>query len=291
METVNDKKKFAVLGGDQRNIYLAKLLSEEGHSVNRYGFGRYDRELIPEAESLYEALYGADYIIGPIPCSHNGIELNAVYGEIPVAIDDVFRLIRPGRPFFAGHIGERVIEAAKKYEVNCVDILKREELALLNAIPTAEGAIKIAIENTDFTLHDSSIMVIGYGRVGKMLAKMLNGIGARVYPVVNNSQDEAAAKSYGYRAIRLKDMDAALGQMDVIFNTVPKILLDGKNIKFISKSCLIIDIASVPNGIDHHLAKEMGLKVLFTGSLPGITAPLSAARYIKETIFNLIDEA
>lgn len=285
-----ETKKFTVLGGDNRNIYLSKLLAEEGHIVCNYGFDGYDKEIIPEPNSLYEAIDSAEYIIGPTPCSHNGIDFNAIYSKKPVSISSVFRLIKPDQIFFAGHIKEPVMKTAQKYDVNCIDILKREELALMNAIPTAEGALKIAIENTDFTLHGAHVMVIGYGRVGKILSKMLNGIGAHVYPVVKERQDEALAKSYGYNAIMTENMDGHLSRMNIIFNTVPKLLIDRNNIKFINKSCLIIDLSSPPYGVDHILAKNAGLTVLFTGSLPGIIAPRSSAKYNMETIYNLINE-
>ncbi len=133
-------------------------------------------------------------------------------------------------------------------------------------------------------------MVIGYGRIGKILTKMLNGIGANVFPVVKEREEEALANSYGYSTTMYEDMDALLGEMDIIFNTVPKLLLDGKNIKYVMKKALIVDLSSPPYGIDFDAAKEAGLKVLFTGSLPGSIAPYSTAGYIKSTIYNYLSE-
>jgi dipicolinate synthase subunit A len=283
------KHRFAVIGGDKRNVYLFKLLEEDGHTVNKYGFGGYALEQIDECENLYDALIGVDYIIGPTPCSHNGEVLNAVYSRTPILIDDIFRLIKPAQTFFGGHIKEDVYACAKRFGVNCADMLKWEELALLNAIPTAEGAIKIAMENTDFTLHNSNVMVVGYGRVGKVLCKMLNGMGARVFPVVRMRFEAAEARSYGYSPILHENMDVELNGMDVIFNTVPQILFDKNNIKFINKKCLFIDIASAPHGINSHFAKETGLNVLFAGSLPGTVAPKTAAKYILETVYAYLE--
>lgn len=132
-----DSKKFSVLGGDKRNIYLAKELEIDGHRVSRYGFHNYDCEKLDECRNLYEAIDGSDYIVCPIPCSHNGIDLNAVYSGKIIAMDDIFRLIKPKQRFLAGYIKEQVLETARKYEVECTDILKREELAVMNAVPTA----------------------------------------------------------------------------------------------------------------------------------------------------------
>ncbi|MDR1687482.1 MAG: dipicolinate synthase subunit DpsA [Clostridiales bacterium] len=285
-----EHKKFAIIGGDKRSIYLSNLLAKDGHTVSNYAFDSYDIEVIPECENIYQAIDGVDYIIGPTPCSHNGFDMNFIYSHKVLSCDDLFRLIKPNQIFFAGHIKDQVYKTAEKYQVRCEDILKMEELAVLNAIPTAEGAIKIAVENTDFTLHDANVMVIGYGRVGKILCKMLTGFGSHIYPVTKERSDYALAKSLGFSAVMYDDMNEKLSKMNIIINTVPKILLDRKNIKYIDKSCLIIDLASAPNGIDFNFAKSAGLSVIFTGSLPGIIAPKSAAYYNLNTIYARIKQ-
>jgi len=284
------KKTFAVLGGDKRNVYLYKQLESDGHTVRKFGFNNYSLERVEESASLYDAVNGADYIVGPVPCSINNTHLNAPYSNTPILIDDVFRLIKPKQTFFSGMIKDDALNLAAKYSVNCVDILKWEELALLNAIPTAEGALKIAIENTDFTLHGSNVMVVGYGRIGKILCKMLNGIGANVFPVVKQRHEAAAAMGYGYSPVLYEYMSPYLPEMNIIFNTVPQNLFDKKNIKFIDKNCLFVDLSSAPHGINSNFAKRAGLNVLFASSLPGAVAPQTAARYIQETIYGYINE-
>jgi len=285
-----ETKQFAVIGGDKRNIYLSGLLKKSGMSVRMFGFDKFGLEKIAESYNLYEAIDGADYIIGPTPLVCNNLSLNAIYSSRDILADDLFRLIKPTQIFFGGHIKEEVFAIAEKYAVNCVDMLKWEELALLNAIPTAEGAIKIAMENTEFTLHGARVMIVGFGRIGKLLCKMLMGIGASVHPVVLERHEAAAAKSFGYSPIMYEKMDARISGMDVIFNTVPEILFDRHNIKHISKDCLFVDVSSVPHGINSRFAKEAGIKVLFAGSLPGAVAPKSAAKYIQESIYHYLDE-
>ena len=78
-----------------------------------------------------------------------------------------------GKTFIAGAIPKEVLELAKKYKVEIVDILEKEELAVLNAIPSAEGALQVAMEASDITLHGSKVLVLGHGRIAKILAKML----------------------------------------------------------------------------------------------------------------------
>lgn len=285
-----DTRTFTVVGGDKRNIALAKMLCGQGHTVKLFGFINYERETPMQCKNLYEAISDAEYIIGPIPCSHNGGALNAPFHNAPIYVEDLFRLVKPHQVFMAGFMKPEVFELARKYAIHAIDMLQREELLILNSIPTAEGAIKIAIEETDITLHGSHMMVIGYGRVGKMLSSMLRGLGARVTTVVNKSESAALSKSCGHNAIFFEDMEANLKHADVIFNTVPQILLDKSNMKHIRKDTLIIDLASPPYGVDVNDSRDFGLKVLYTNSLPGKIAPVTTASYILDTVKHIVSE-
>jgi len=280
---------FAVVGGDKRNIALAEMLFMLGHKVKMYGFTNYERETPMQCKNIYEAISSAKYVIGPIPCAHGGV-LNAPFSDKPILVEDLFRLIKPEQTFIAGYIKPSTIVLADKYGVNAIDMLSREELLVQNAIPTAEGAIKIAIEETDITLHGNNMLVIGYGRIGTVLSAMLRGMGAEVSTVVNTGRAAALAKSCGHRAIMFEDMESNLKEADVIFNTVPNILLDKRNMKHIRKSTVIVDLASPPYGVDVNDARDFGLKVLFTNSLPGKVAPVTTAGYILETINHIIAE-
>ena len=282
-------RSFAVVGGDKRNIALAEMLFRLGHRVKMYGFINYERETPMQCKNIYEAISGAEYVIGPMPCAHGGV-LNAPFHNAPILVEDLLRLIKPSQTFIAGYIKPETFVVAEKYGVNAIDMLSREELLVQNAIPTAEGAIKIAIEETDITLHGSNMLVIGYGRIGTVLSRMLRGIGAAVSTVVNSGRAVALAKSCGHKAVRFADMEEQLREADVIFNTVPKILLDKRNMKHIRKETLIIDLASPPYGVDINVARDFGLKVLFATSLPGKIAPVTTAGYIMETINHIISE-
>jgi dipicolinate synthase subunit A len=89
-----------------------------------------------QCKNLYEAIDGADYIIGPIPCSHNGGTFNAPFHNSPVYVDDALRLIKPNQVFIAGYMKPEIFELAAKYNIRVIDMLKREELLISNAIPT-----------------------------------------------------------------------------------------------------------------------------------------------------------
>ena len=282
-------KSFTVIGGDKRNIALAELLCSQGYSVKLFGFEEFGVESHMQCKNLKEAIDTATYIIGPTPCSHNGVTLNTPFHGQPLYIESVMRLMDKDQVFIAGYVKKEVYDFSSKFGIKVIDILEREELLVLNAIPTAEGALKIAIDETDITLHDSKTMVIGYGRVGTVLSKMLAGIGSKVKVVSNTMHGIAQAKSVGLRAINFTDMNAHLSQVDIIFNTVPEILLDKSNMHFLNKNVLIIDIASPPYGVDINVGLNLGLKILFAGSLPGKVAPVTTANYMLSSINQVIE--
>jgi len=281
---------FAIIGGDKRSIALAEMLSGFGHNVRMYGFTTYQHELPMQCKNLEKTIATADYVIGPTPCLTSGGVLNAPFYHEPILVEDVFKLIKPHQLLLAGYMKPETLALAKKHNVRAIDILTREELLVLNAIPTAEGAIKIAIEETDITIHGNNMMVIGYGRIGAILCGMLRGMGANVTAVVRPGAKGALASSVGHKAILIEDMEERLHEADIIFNTVPQILLDRRNLHLIRPKTLLIDLASPPYGIDVDASRDLGLRVLFANSLPGKVAPKTTAKYILDTVSNIIAE-
>ncbi len=134
-----ESKKFAIIGGDKRNYYLANELKQDGHTVKLFGFSKYDSEGLYRQSGLYETIDGADYIIGGIPASNDGLLLNMPYENDNISAEDLFRLIKKHQVYFAGYIKSELVELAERFQVNIVDVLKKEELSILNAIPTAFG--------------------------------------------------------------------------------------------------------------------------------------------------------
>ena len=145
------------------------------------------------------------------------------------------------------------------------------------------------MEQTDITLCGSNILILGFGRIGKVLAKMLDGIGANVYCEARKPQDLAWIQSYGYIPIDLKKLDDNLNKFDIIINTIPSVVLDANNLDKIKEDCLIIDLASNPGGVDREEVKKRKIKFVWALSLPGKVAPVTSAKYIKETIYNVLN--
>lgn len=283
--------RFTVIGGDLRSLKLADLIIKDKKEVSIFGFNNIQQEsMIEIADNLHNAIDENDVVIGPLPCSNDDETINAPFNTEKIYINDIFKTMGKNQLFIAGRISSKIAHLAQVYNVYTIDILDREEMAVLNAIPTAEGAIQIAMEELPITLHDSNALVLGFGRVGKVLAKMLKGIGANVYVEARKYSDVAWIKSYNYKPVFISELENYISKMDVIFNTIPTLILNEELLEKINKETLIIDLASKPGGVDFEKANLINLKVKWALSLPGKVAPITAAKFIKDTIYNILEE-
>lgn len=271
-------KCVSIIGGDNRNLILSNLLKEDGYSVFRFG-------LEAEEKNIEECIKESNFIITATPFSVDSKNIYAPLVEKKINIQEFIDLVH-NKTIIAGSIADEYI-----HKFNCngnivFDIMKDNKLVIQNTIPTAEGVVKIIIENTDITINDSNIAILGFGRVGKRLAKVLNGMGANIFCLDTKKEEVANIDVCGYNI--LKDIYKELSNMDVIVNTVPKQIIGKNEINSINKSSLIIDVSSKPGGIDFEYANKNGYNVIHALGLPGKVAPVTSAKYIKEIIDNLI---
>ncbi len=286
------EKKISVIGGDLRIVKLVEMLTKDGFDITTYALEKAEflkKIDVKEVSSLEEAVNASDIIIGPIPLSSNNVEINTPFSDVKITLEELANNIE-GKKFIAGSIKQDLYKYLDNKTVEIIDLLNREELTVLNTISTAEGAIQIAMEESTRTIHGSNVLVLGFGRVGKILANMLNGIGANVYCEARKNVDLAWIKAYGYTPVHLNELNDYLGKMDIIINTIPKVILDKQRLELVKSEAILIDLASNPGGIDRNESKKKGIKTIWALSLPGKVAPLTSAEFIKETLYNIFKE-
>ena len=198
---------FAVIGGDLRIIKLVKMLAADGNTVYTYGLEKAEelksQTNIIFSEKLSKAIpENVEVVIGPIPFSSNGININAPFSEKEISIRDLMHYLN-AKILIAGTISPDIYDMANDEYIEIIDIMKREELAVLNTISTAEGAIEIAIANTNKIIHGSNTLILGFGRIGKVLARKMAGLSARVTCAARKDEDLAWIKAYGHRATNI----------------------------------------------------------------------------------------
>ena len=279
---------FSVVGGDARNVELAKMLANDGHEVYVYGLekstlGEQDVKNIEICNTLEEALYNGNIVIGPIPFSRDGEILNAPLSNNVIEIED-FASWLDNKALFAGSISDDFYNIVKNVKVVVTDLMKIEELAVLNIIATAEGAISQIIEKTDFNLQASNVLIIGFGRIGKILSNKLRLLGANVTCSARKQTDLAWIEAYGYKAMDTFNLEN-LEEYNIIINTVPHMIFGKDQLEKINKSCLLLELASRPGGFDLETIENLGLNYVPALGLPGKVAAKSSAGFIKDCIY------
>lgn len=287
------KYKFLVLGGDLRSVRLAQMLSDDDHKVFSFGQERSDEiiddDRIERCHSLKAGLDKAQIIVAPVPFSNNGESINTPFSDEKIRIDDLLKTNK-GKLLVGGNIGEEIRKKLSEKYVDVIDLMKRDELAILNTIATAEGTMEVAISNTDKIVQGSKVLILGFGRVGKIVASKFSRLSARVTCAARKISDLAWIQAYGFRSLDINDMLYDLKDFDIIINTVPQTIINERELKHMNSDVLLIDLASAPGGIDSKAAVNMGLKFVWALALPGKVAPSSSAKFIKETIYNILEE-
>ena len=277
-------KRYLILGGDDRFVELARIYSGNGYNVSTFGMDKIEINGVSNYLSLKDAIIGNDVIIAPVPFAKDYNKLNAKYSEKDIDIDELFGYISPEKLLFVGAINNHSKLLAEKYGVAYYDYYTDESYQILNTIPTVEGTLEIIIKETKTTIFGSKIMVLGYGRIGKLLSDYLKAMGAEVYVEARKDSDLTWIAARGNKEVPLKDLQRFLYNMDIVVNTVPALLLDRSMLDSLKDGSMIIDLASKPGGVDFEYAKEKGIKTIHALGIPGIVACKSAASYIFNTI-------
>lgn len=279
---------FGVIGGDERMRYLAASIAADGYPVCVHGFENLGPSRGAAETTLSELAQKSSVILLPLPATRDGLTLNAPFAAEEIRLNDAFASLFHNRTVYGGMIQRLVASSVLWREIEPEDYYRREELAVGNAIPTAEGAVSIAIQEYPGTLNGAKCLITGFGRIGKNLALILRGMGARVYSAARRKEDLMRMRAFGVEPLTYREITR---RFDVIFNTVPARVIGAPVLTQQDADTLLVELASAPGGIDLESAARLGLHVVQAQSLPGRVAPKTAAEYIKEAVYNMLEEA
>lgn len=284
-------RTFGILGGDSRFGVVANLLARAGNTVWAWGLNqKFDLGHARHTEHLSEAVESSEVVVLPIPAlSAEGL-LNLPLSEEKIDVDDVVNSMNAGQILAGGLLPSWLVEMADSRNIVVIDYGKREDFITSNAVPTAEGAIGIALRELKQTLWDSHCLILGYGRIGKILAQRLFPLCGKLTVVARKPKDISMISSLGYEAVDYSTWADAISTADVVFNTVPSMVLSADILRMLPRNALVIDLASRPGGTDFKAAEMCGIKTVWALSLPGKTAPYSAGKIIAESICKGIQE-
>ena len=272
---------IALIGGDRRTACMAPIFIKKGYRVACYGTLTIANEY--RTHSLKEALENSAIIVGGIPFEKNGC-LYAKQDIPEISLAELHRCLRKHQKVFGGVIPESFRRLCEEREIDCYDFMSEEYMAIYNAIATAEGAILEALSHKDTQIHQSSVLVLGYGKCGKVLADKLKGLSACVTVASSDSKELALASSLGFATLPISLLQQKICCFEYLFNTIPACILTGACLECLNKDSLIIDIASNRVGVDYERAKALNLQALYCPGLPGKYAGQSCAGYLVDYV-------
>ncbi len=278
---------FALVGGDVRQAYLGELLAAGGARVQTVGLERCGAALAV-SDDMRALFAEADVVLLPMPVMGTRGRLNAPLANAPYKLTDVLDAIPAGKPVLGGAVPKAAADMAARRGIRIFDYLAREELALRNAIPTAEGAIQIAMEELPVTIHGLPVLIVGAGRIGSALAPRLRGLGARVTVSARSYADFARIRGEGYEYLDTRRLRGHMQAFALVINTVPAAVLTREVLADCREDVLVIDLASGAGGVSPDAGEQR--RVIHALSLPGRVAPRSAAAAIHDTVCHMLEE-
>ncbi|GAK02006.1 dipicolinate synthase subunit A [Geomicrobium sp. JCM 19037] len=280
--------EIAVLGGDLRTISLMNTLSSYASRMYTVGFNQ--KEVGVKAcertlENLpYERLnaiilpvqgVGTD---GTVPTLH-GDPLKLERSHIKRTGEQCLFITGVLTPFLKAHVPRKVISW-----------MSREDVAIANSIPTAEGCLRLAIENTAHTIHGATVFVLGYGRCGKTIADLFSGSGANIIVYTNEDEEGARAKQRGFVWRSFLNITDDAYEADVCINTVPSRVLTPEVFQKMKSTCFVLDISSAPGAFDPDVAKAFPQTILNVPGIPGKVAPKSAGEILGKATIKIFEK-
>lgn len=277
------KRTIGLIGGDRRQAELSRLLAESGHMVCTYGLNEWKAL----GDGPLDRVISSEAVILPLPlCRGDGV-LNCQEDPMPTA--ELFRRLTPEQRILAGQVLPQQYREAKDRGLLLEDYFLREELTVANAAATAEAAVQTAMDRLDRTLLGMRCLVLGFGRIGKLLSLRLQGVGARVTAAARKPADMAWIRALGLDALDIGQLDGHLSEFGTVFNTVPAMVLPSGLLAQLPWDCLCVDLASA-RGIDLLAAEALGLSGVWAKSLPGRLAPRTAAAIIRDAVCAMLDQ-
>ncbi|MDQ4059251.1 MAG: serine carboxypeptidase [Actinomycetota bacterium] len=271
--------EVALMGGDGREAEMALIALNHGAVVRTYGVPDTGvASPVRRCSSLEEACDGVKVGILPVPLMASDGTVYAPHAKAPILIENKhLALMADDAHLVAGRVDEGLRNAALAAGVTIHEYESDTDLMLLRAPAVAEGAIRVAIERSPVTIHDTDVAVVGFGRIASVLTASLIALNARVHVIARRAEARAAAHAIGARAHRFEDIPSLFPKIMILFNTAPAPVIGGDELTHLPLNALAIDLSAPPGGIDLSAAREMGIDGFWARGL-GASAPLTVAR-------------
>jgi dipicolinate synthase subunit A len=287
-------RRLLFIGGDARMVEVIAQATELDASAALIGFDRLTRSFTDTvfADLSEEVFAQVDAVVLPIAGMDDSGVVESRFTDEPIVLTEAhFAAMRPGTLVFTGIARPWLTKLCDTYNLRLVRLMELDEVAILNSIPTAEGAIAMAMEHTSITIHGSRSAVLGFGRCGQTLARTLAALGAQVRVVARQGAQLAQVREMALTPYPLSALEAAVADAEIVFNTIPHPVLTAAVLSRMRRDVVIIDIASKPGGTDFRYTERHHMKAILAPSLPGLVAPQTAGRIIADSVCRILAES
>lgn len=285
--------KIAVIGGDARQLEIVRKLTEQQAILSLIGFEQLDHAFTGATKEKIDNVDFSkiDAIILPVRGTDLNGQVDTIFSNEKVFLTKKIVEKTPEHcTIYSGITNDYLNLLIKETSRSLVQLFNRDDVAILNSIPTVEGTIMMAIQHTDTTIHGSNVIVLGLGRVGMSVARTFHALGAKVKVAAKQSEHIARIIEMGLTPVHLDDLQIAVDDIDICINTIPHLVVTSDVIEKMPLHTLVIDLASKPGGTDFQYAEKRGVKALLAPSLPGIVAPKTAGNILADVLAQLLDE-
>lgn len=284
---------IVIMGGDARYLEVIRRLNELDAQLSLVGFDQLDQyfngAIKVDLEDIDQST--VDAIVLPISGANEDGLIETIFSDKPIYMTEEWLGKTPEHcTVYTGISTAYLNSCVSNVNRELVKLFERDDLAIYNSVPTVEGTLMLVIQNTDITVHQSNVVILGLGRTGMTLARIFHALGAHVKVGARKPEHLARITEMGMTPFHIKDLEDNVGEMDVCINTVPAKILTGRVIAKMPPHALIVDIASKPGGTDFRYAEKRGIKAILAPSLPGIVAPKTAGRIIANVLSELLLE-
>jgi dipicolinate synthase subunit A len=282
--------QIAVIGGDVRQLAVVEALLPMAQTIKVYGHSQLNspNNSVVSCPTVEQTLDGVNIVILPISGMNDSGMVRGNQTDQFIDFGRYFHMIAKNTLLLTGTMTAKWLELANRRGLKVIQYAEDNAIAILNSVPTAEGAVQIALEQLPVTIHGSSVLTVGFGRVGMTVARTFLALGAKVTVVARRFELLARAQEMGCATMPQPQLAKAVEKMRLIINTVPALLIDRTILARTAPEVLIIDLASAPGGIDYDAAEELGRKAIFAPGLPGKVAPQTAGAILASAIPELI---
>ncbi|MCC3357420.1 dipicolinic acid synthetase subunit A [Bacillus sp. REN16] len=283
----------AIIGGDARQLEVIRKLIELDARLSLIGFDQLDHGFTGASKERLDEIdfTDIDAIILPVSGTNSEGQVETIFSNETVVLTEEILSQTPEHCVVYSGISnsylDGIINASNR---NIVRLFERDDVAIYNSIPTVEGTIMMVIQNTDITIHNSNVAVLGLGRVGMSVARSFAALGANVKVGARKTEHIARITEMGLTPFHLSNLAEEAKDIDVCINTVPYLIVTASVISKMPAHTLIVDLASKPGGTDFRYAEKRGIKALLAPGLPGIVAPKTAGQIVANVLSQLLLE-